>query len=144
MWIFRSCTLVFNYVFCFNLIILEHVAQEFIYLVEQNYCRKRISTWPCWSTRFDIIAACLSMYCTVSNHPVSGSIIVKDFSMGGLSWPSILILYRPIISTNNLSHGMVSAFLAVNFTYLNFCFLFLWQVLQTLMWACMSSLNSGH
>ena len=43
-------------------------------------------------TKIAIVAACLSLYCTLSNHPVAGSIIVKDFSMKWSSRPSLIIL----------------------------------------------------
>ena len=63
-------------------------------------------------TRFAIIAACLSLYYIISNHPVAGYIIMNDFSMRDLSWPSPPILYRIRICTNNLSQGMAAASLA--------------------------------
>ena len=56
-----------------------------------------------WSTRFAIVDSYLSLYCTISTHAVTGSIIVKYFSMRGSSWPSLLILYGPLQYTNNLS-----------------------------------------
>ena len=110
----------------------------YVIIVGRGYLHNHV----CY-TMFDIVEACLSLYCTISNHPVSGSIIVKDFIMRGSSWPSLLILYGHIISTDNMSHGMASAYLAVNFPYLRFCFLFFWQVLQTFMWVCISSLMWG-
>ena len=71
-----------------------------------------------------IVSAYLSLYCNIKNHLVPWSIIVKDFSTRELSWPSILILYNPIRSTNSLSHIMGSSSLAGNLTYLRFfsCF----------------------
>ena len=35
------------------------------------------------STRFFIVSICLSLYCTISNQSVVGSIMVKVFSMRG-------------------------------------------------------------
>ena len=96
------------------------------------------------STIFDIVADYLSLYSIISNLPVAGSIIVKAFIMRGSSWTSLLILYGPIRSTNNLSHGMASAPLAGNFPHLRFCLLFFWQVLQTFMWIRISSLKWGQ
>ena len=54
----------------------------------------------------------------ISNHPVSGSVVVKAFNMRGLSLPYILILYGPIRYTNNLSHGIYFDSLGGNFTNL--------------------------
>ena len=77
-----------------------------------------------WSTMFDIVAAYLSLYCTISNHPVAGCMIAKAFSIMGFSKPSILILYGNIRYTDSLSHGMASTSLMFNIPYLRFCFLF--------------------
>ena len=55
-------------------------------------------------TSMYIVASWLSLYCTISNHPVIGSIIVKYFVMRGLYCGYVLILNWPIISTNNISH----------------------------------------
>ena len=57
-----------------------------------------------WYTMFDIVAAYLSLYCTISNHPVAGCMIAKAFSIMGFSQPSILILYGNIRYTDSLSH----------------------------------------
>ena len=111
----------------------------YIIIVEQGYLHNHVC-----SSRFAIVAAFLLLYDTISNHPVAGYIINKDFSMRGFSWPSLLILYWPIRSTNNMSHGMASASLAGNFPYLRFYFLFLWQVLHTFMWVRIFSLNWGQ
>ena len=44
--------------------------------------------------------------------------------MRGSSRPLIQIFYGPIRSTNNMSHGMASAFISVNLPHYNFvsCF----------------------
>ena len=44
------------------------------------------------------------------------------------SRPSLLNLYGPIRSTDNLSHGMASDFLAVNFPYLKSVFYYLTSI----------------
>ena len=97
-----------------------------------------------FSNRFYILAAWLSLYCTISNHPVAGSIIVKAFSIRVSSWPYLLILFGPIRSTNNISHGISYGLLAVNLPYVKFFFPFFWIVLQTIIWARISSLKSVH
>ena len=62
--------------------------------------------------RFTIVSTCLSLYFTILNHPFTDSIMVKAFSMRSSSRASLLILYGPIRSTDKVSHGMASAFLA--------------------------------
>ena len=113
--------------------------RSYVIILELGY----LHTHFCY-TRFDIVSAYLSLYRTISNHPVTGYIIVKAFSIRGSLWPSLIILYGLIRSTVNLSYGMVSTSLVGNFPYLNFCFLSFWQVLQTFMWVRISSLNWGH
>ena len=60
------------------------------------------------------------------------------------SWPSLLILYGLIRSTDDLYHGMAYVFLLVNCRVLSFVNCFFWQALQILMWVCMSPLSLGH
>ena len=57
-------------------------------------------------TRYDFVASCMLLYCTISDHPVTESIIVKVYIMRELSWPSLLILYGPVIYNKNLSNEM--------------------------------------
>ena len=52
--------------------------RSYTIIVGQRY----LHTYVC-STMFAIVAACLSLYCNISNHPVARSIIVKNFSMRG-------------------------------------------------------------
>ena len=112
---------------------------SYVIIVGRGYPHNHI-----WSTRFAILVAHFLLYCTISNHLFAGSIIVKDFKIRGYSWTSIIILYGPIISTNNLSRGMASVSLVGKFPYLRLCFLFLWQVLQTFMWVRILSLKLGQ
>ena len=91
----------------------------YVIIVGRGYLHNHVC-----STRFDIVAACFSFYSTISNHPVAGSIIFKDLRIRGQLWPSILILYGPIRSTNNLSRGMAYNSLGRNLPYLKFCLLF--------------------
>ena len=113
--------------------------QSYMIIAGRGYLHNQVC-----STMFSIVEACFTLYRTISNQSVSRYITVNAFSIRGSSWPSILILYGPIISTDNLSHGMASASLADILPYLRFCFLFFWQVLQTLMWVSISSLKWGH
>ena len=62
-----------------------------------------------WYTRLYNLYVYVYFYCNISNYPVTGSIMVKYFSIRGPSWPSCMILYGPIRSTNNLSEDMASA-----------------------------------
>ena len=48
--------------------------------------------------------------------------MVKSFSVRGSYRPSLLILYGPIISTDDLSQGMTSASLADKSHYFKLCF----------------------
>ena len=68
-------------------------------------------------TRLDIVSAFLSLHCTILNHPVSWSIIIKAFIMIGSYWYSPLFLYGPIISTENMSQGMPPASFVGKWTY---------------------------
>ena len=96
------------------------------------------------STRFSIISACMSLYCTISNHPVSRPIIDQADSMSVSWWPFILIIYRLIWYNVGLYRGMASASLACSFSYLRFCFLFFRKVLYTFMWVCIFYLKLGQ
>ena len=113
--------------------------RSYIIIVGRGYLHNHV-----FSTSFFIVAAYLLLYYTISKHTIDRSIMFKAFSMRGLSWTSLLILYRSIRSTNNLFHGMASASLAGNLPYLKLCFLFFWQVLQTFMWVHILSLKLGH
>ncbi len=70
------------------------------------------------------MSACFSMTSTISNHPVAGSIMVRQ-SKVNLSSPSPNV-YGPIRSMHNVCQGIVSGFLGTNLPYLiclGFCFL---------------------
>ena len=142
--IFRCCTLWSNTIF-FSI-------KPFLYLWPRFYfCESYIITvargylhnHSC-STIFAIVADFLLLYFIISNHPVAGYIMVKYFSIRGSSWTSIIFLYEPIIYTNNLSCGMASVSLVGNWPYLRFCLLIYWQLLQTIIWVCMSPLKLGQ
>ena len=91
--------------------------QSYVIIVGKLYLHNHFC-----STIFAIVAACFSLYHNIWNHPVAGSIIAEAFSMKGSSWTSIISLYGPTISTNNLSHGMASSSLVGNLLYLRgFC-----------------------
>ena len=73
-------------------------------------------------TRLDVLAFCLSLFCTISDHLVVGSILVKGFSIRGISCPYIIILYASIISINYLFQSMTPTSFAVKWPcfYFNF------------------------
>ena len=62
-------------------------------------------------TKFTLIIPFLSMYCLISNHPVTGSIIVTNFNIR-VSFPLLHILDGPMRSTDNLFRGVFSDSLA--------------------------------
>ena len=68
------------------------------------------------STKFKIVIAFLSLYCIISNHLVTGYIIVMTFNIID-SLPFIHILYPPTRSTHSLFHGIYSAKLAGSLLY---------------------------
>ena len=76
------------------------------------------------SNRYDFVVYCILIYCTIFNYLVMGSVIVRAYCMRGQSWPYLIILYRTIIYTNNLSHGISSASLAIIWPYSRFIFCF--------------------
>ena len=92
-----------------------HFRKSYVIIVGLRYLHDHVC-----STRFFIVASGLSFYFIISNHPVAGSIIVKSFSISGSPLLSILILYGPIRSTNNLSTGVAFASLVVKRLYFNF------------------------
>ena len=101
---------------------------SYVIIVRWGYLHNHV-----FPNRFDIAAACLLLYCTISNHLIARSVIVEAFSMRGSSWPSILVLYGPIRSTANIYNGMASTSLSGSLKYPTFCFLFWWKILQTFM-----------
>ena len=78
-----------------------------------------------YSNRLDILATSLSLYCTILYHPVVGCIIGEGFSIRGSAWNSLLILYGPVISTNNLSQGMAYTSFEGKWPYFLFWYFFL-------------------
>ena len=102
------------------------MTKEFILAFMHNYFRSRVYIYShaCY-TMFAIVDAFLSLYFIISNHLISRFIIVKCFSIKVSSWYYLLILYGPVISTNNLSYGMTSASLAGKWTHFKLCLLFL-------------------
>ena len=69
------------------------------------------------STKFAIDIAVLSSYCTISNHPVTGFIIVTNFRCKFSFSPFCLMTQGLIRSTNSLFHGISLANLAGNLLY---------------------------
>ena len=132
MWIFLSCThgfisIIFYILSFLNPLPMNSFPLLYIFIGVRGYLHNHVC-----STRFYIISVCMSLYCTISNHPVSRSIIVKSYSMSASWWPFLLIIYRPIWSHHSLYCGMASASLGCSFPYLGFCFLFFWKVLNPL------------
>ena len=84
-----------------------------------GYCTSHVV-----STKFAFVIAFLSLYCFISNHPVTGSIIVTDFNIKGYL-PFLRILLGPIRYTHSLFHGISSSSLAdiLPYFYWPFCVL---------------------
>ena len=80
------------------------------------------------STKFVIYIALLSSYCVISNHPVTGSILVTAFIFIFYFCPFLCMVWRPIISTQSLFRGISSASLAGNLPYFIFYCHIRWQV----------------
>ena len=68
-------------------------------------------------TKFVIDVVILSLYCVISNNPVTVSLIVTSFRFNVFNCPCLLITYVPIIYTQSLSHGISSASSAGNWPY---------------------------
>ena len=67
-------------------------------------------------TKFSITIAFLSLYSVISNHPVTGSIILEVFKIKG-SLPFLSILYRSMRSTYILFQGIYSDSLSGNWPF---------------------------
>ena len=72
------------------------------------------------STKFDIDITILSSYCSISDHPITGSIMVTAFRFEFYLCPFLLITYGPIIYTQSSLHGITSDSLAGNLPYFLF------------------------
>ena len=83
-----------------------------------------------FSTNFAIDIAILWLYCAISNHPVTGLIMVTAFRCKFYFCPFLLMTQGLIIFTHSLFHGIFSDNLADNLPYFLFdCFVHL-QVLR--------------
>ena len=89
------------------------------------------------STNFSIDIDILSLYCAISNHPVTGLIIAMNFRCRLMTW-------APMRYTQSLFHGIYSDSLAGNLPYFLFdCFLHC-QVSQLIPSFRTESLMSGQ
>ena len=84
------------------------------------------------STKFVIYIALLSSYCVISNHPVTGSILVTAFIFIFYFCLFLCMAWGPIISTQSLFRGISSASLAGNLPYFIFDNFVNWRVSQFL------------
>ena len=84
------------------------------------------------STKFSIDIAPLFSYCVISNHPVTGSIMVTAFRSKFYFFPYLLMTYGPTIYTHCLFHDIYSASLAGNLPYFIFDNFVNWRVSQFL------------
>ena len=82
------------------------------------------------SSKFVIDIALLSLYYVISNHPVTGSIIIPNFRCKFYFCIFLPIIWDNIRSTNSLFHGISSANLAGNLPYFLFDNFVRWQVSQ--------------
>ena len=112
---------------------------SYVIIVGLGYLHKHA-----YYTRLAMVAACLSLYLNISKHLVAEYIIVRYLIMRASFWYSLLTIYELKMSTNNLSYGMASDSFAVKWPYFKPQFLFFWQILQTLMWLGISSLELYH
>ena len=84
------------------------------------------------STKFAIDIAFLLSHCVISDHPVTGSIIVTAFRFKFYFFTFIIMTQGPIISTHSLFHVISSASLDGNLPYFIFDCFVRWQVSQFL------------
>ena len=113
----------FNTIFFFNQIFLNSLPINYYPWLYMISIGERFGM-PHIYANFAMVIAILLSYCIITNHPVTGFIIVTVFSIRFFLFPFLGMVQGPIRSTQSLFRGIYSDKLSVNLPFLYLTFLY--------------------